>query len=331
MKENDYTIDNLIARVLTQEATPEDHRLMDEWLKLSDDNRRYFEHMRTIFNEVAKLPEEPFDTDRAWQAVRTRIDATGHETAGRGKVVALPVWWAAAAVLLLSVPGFFLLRSLMAPQETHYAIVAERTVHQETLADGTMVWMKDQTALRHSVDQRTNTHSVVLEGEAFFEISPDPRKTFVVHAGETFIRDIGTAFNVVAHPDSAAVEVSVLEGEVMFYTRTNPGVSVQAGQKGSYDRLSDTFTITQPQQNEYAYKTKTFLFNNQTLRQVVRSLNEAYDRKIRISPELGRCRLTVSFENETIEEVSAVIAETLNLTVYHEGDTIILKGEGCPQ
>jgi hypothetical protein len=44
---------------------------------------------------------------------------------------------------------------------------------------------------------------------------------------------------------------------------------------------------------------------------------------------LTSCRLTVTFEDETIDEIADVIAETLGLTVSKSANAIILKGPAC--
>src|SRR5690606_39750223 len=115
----------------------------------------------------------------------------------------------------------------------------------------------------------------------------------------TLFRSIGTSFNVKAHPDSATVVVSVIGGIVRFYTAADEGVELRAGQKGVYDRRSKTFSSDRLEQNEFAYKTRVFVFNNQTLQQVVNSLNAVYRRTIRVDRSIERCRLTVSFEDES--------------------------------
>src|SRR4029077_17656407 len=100
--------------------------------------------------------------------------------------------------------------------------------------------------------------------------------------------------------------------------------------------------------NSLSYKTKIFSFNNTDLGSVVDKLNEVYDSKIRLANEALRdCHLTVNFNDDKLDTVIDILAETLNLTVTRpnqpvgptpdhrqagagpSGQEIILDGEGC--
>ena len=69
----------------------------------------------------------------------------------------------------------------------------------------------------------------------------------------------------------------------------------------------------------------------QTLWTVIEALNEVYDKQIMISDKIGSCHITVSFNNESQEEIVAIIAETLGLTVSESEGKIMLEGRGCEQ
>ena len=79
-----------------------------------------------------------------------------------------------------------------------------------------------------------------------------------------------------------------------------------------------------------AYKTKFFSFSNSSLTEVVQTLNAVYPTRIVIDDALRDCMLTVSFNDENIDEIANVIAETLGLSVVRSAaDVINLKGAGC--
>jgi len=63
------------------------------------------------------------------------------------------------------------------------------------------------------VGGETERRAILHQGEALFDVEPDPDKPFVVEAGSGIVRVLGTRFNVYRKPDSEVV-VTVLEGEV---------------------------------------------------------------------------------------------------------------------
>ena len=82
--------------------------------------------------------------------------------------------------------------------------------------------------------------------------------------------------------------------------------------------------------NIAAYKDKIFIFDNAELGTLVNIMNDIYSIKLFLdNEELKHCRITVSFNNEKIEDIADIIAETLGLTLKKEEDKIIFAGNGC--
>jgi ferric-dicitrate binding protein FerR (iron transport regulator) len=115
----------------------------------------------------------------------------------------------------------------------------------------------------------------------------------------------------------------------MFYTDTDSGVYLSANGKGIYDKTTKTFNIEKPEENVLAYKTKFFTFNDTDLQTVMFALNSVYNKKIVFGSNIYNCHLTVAFNNEDIDEIAAVIAETLGLTITKSVNEIRLEGPGC--
>lgn len=197
------------------------------------------------------------------------------------------------------------------------------------MPDGSGVFLNKQTELVYQYDRKKKNHVVKLKGEAYFNIQHDDSKTFIVDLEGIFIRDIGTSFNVKAYPEDNTIEVVVEEGKVMFYTDTDSGIYLSAKGKGIYNKATKTFSIEQPEENVLAYKTRFFSFSDTDLQTVIIALNNVYDKKIVLGGNLRNCHLTVSFNNEDINEIATIIAETLGLTVSNSANEIRLEGPGC--
>ena len=326
--END--IDAIIASYLSGEATPEEVAFIEEW-KRDENHQKYFSQLQLIFQKAASAPANgEFNTDSAWQNVQARIERNG-----LGKTVALrpkkplyrTFWRAAAGIIVLMSVGLFAYRFFRSPVRS-VELVALQKMKADTLPDGSAVFLNRQTRIEFT-SLGKDTHTANLQGEAYFEVNHNAKASLVVEANGTFIKDIGTSFNVKAYPDSATVEVVVDEGEVMFYTEANPGVHISAKEKGLYDKKTRRFSLSRPEPNVTAYKTRFFTFNNDSLSTVVQALNAVYETQIDIGENLKACRLTVSFNDEKIDEISQIIAETLGLTVSRSGNVILLKGSGC--
>jgi len=326
--END--IDDLIGKYLAGEASPEESAFIQQWLLTGEANQKYFDQLRTIFEKASTVqPLQEFDTDAAWQRLKSKLKNDDQ------KVRSLPqpqtgfsFLKIAASIIIVFGVGFFFYK-LSSNRSADVEVVADQKTKGDTLPDGSRVFLNKKTKLEYAYDKKKKTHKVKLRGEAYFNIHHEDDKKFLVETEGIYIRDIGTTFNVTAYPESNTVEVVVVEGEVEFFTDNNPGIRLKANGKGVYDKTTKTFSIEQPENNTLAYKTKFFSFSDSDLGAVVAELNNVYEKKIVINDALKTCRLTVSFNEETIEEIAAVLAETLNLTVKEKANEIVLEGQGC--
>lgn len=327
-------IDELIGKYLAKEASPEEVAFIRSWMEENETNRKRFEQLRTIFDNAASVKNIPhFDTDAAWNKLRAKI-----KTETRDNVRTLKpdpfslIWRIAASVILVVGVGYFAMVTMRDSNAYKPLEVATKTeTLADTLPEGTTVFLNKTTQLAYSFDKKEKKHVVNLKGEAYFNISHDKNKTFIVQADEVYIKDIGTAFNVKAYPDQNTIEVAVEEGEVIIYTDSISAISILAGQKGIYNKITKSFSADKPEPNVISYKTKQFTFNDSNLGQVVSELNSIYDKRIVISSHLKNCRLTVSFQNEDIDEIALVIAETLGLSIIQSGGDIMLEGRGCEE
>ncbi len=143
------------------------------------------------------------------------------------------------------------------------------------------------------------------------------------------IQDIGTIFNVKSLPESETVEVSVQEGMVKFYSESQEGILLQAGEKGTYDKATNAFSKAEADPNVTAYKTRNFSFYEQELQQVIDQLSQIYGREIILEGNIGQCKLTVDFENEELETILSIIGETMSLDITYDSNQIRISGEGC--
>lgn len=331
MFEND--IDDLIGKVLAGEATGGERARLESWCNEHEDNRKYFEQSREIFERAAAFNVQiDFDTDRAWQKVKSQLRGSRDEFRAEVRVTSLwPVLRMAAGLALIVVAGYGAYQWLK--PATNIAIVkTDSTTAQDTLPDGTTAFLNKQSSITYAFDKETQTRKVELKGEGFFEVRHEEEKPFVIEAEETIVRDLGTAFNVKAYPGDDTVEVVVQEGMVQFYSLDNPGIDLHAGETGIYSKRTKSFTrLARADTNVFAYKTGVFAFHSTDLRSVVERINEVYDSHISLGNEkIGDCRLTASFNNEQLETIVDVIAETLALEVEKKSQKeIVLKGTGC--
>ncbi|MEO8472060.1 MAG: FecR domain-containing protein [Chryseolinea sp.] len=326
-------IDELIGKCLAGEASGEEIAFVDQWLIQSRDNQSYFDHLKTIFTQASLIKNhQQFDTDAAWERMKNSLSASDKKTVNFSPVSSSHKWWkVAAAVTLISLVGVFAYRFARPEvlKEVSFVVDAHKTAVADTLPDGSSVFLNKSTQLTYSYNKEKKEHVIKLKGEAYFDINHEETKNLVIDIDGVFIRDVGTSFNVKAYPESNTIEVVVEEGEIKFYTSADSGVTLRKHGKAVYDKTTKKFALNLPEVNALSYKTKQFNFDNSDLEAVVNQLNAVYDKEIVLDKRMEHCRLTVAFNNESIDEITAIIAETLGGTVNISSEKIIIEGNGC--
>jgi transmembrane sensor len=216
-------------------------------------------------------------------------------------------------------------------------MLAGNTATSQNLPDGSKVFMNKNAEI--SYVESKGKRVVKLKGEAFFEVVHNETQPFVIEINGIVIKDIGTAFNVKALPGSNLIEVLVESGEVQFYSAKNDELSVNGltlvkGEKAIYDKTTKLFNKVEitTTDNSMSYRSKIFHFKNTPLKEAITLLNDVYGSDIRLAEkDLGNCRLSVEFNNEDIEMLVFIIAETLDLQVERSSTSITLKGTSCPE
>jgi len=322
-------IDQLIARYLAGEASPEEAVLLDDWVEQSADNKRYFDQLRLLFNQGRGVSATPvFNVDAAWSTV-----AAGMREKPIAKVV--PLYrrgWAqlaASLLLLVGLPLWLFFGYFKSVSVTSYA--AANQIETLQLKDSSKVVLNRHSSLSYTAAFGKSKRKVTLKGEAFFTVQHRSNKPFVVEANGTLVEDIGTAFNVIAYDSTSTVEVYVESGSVRFYTPQGDGITLVAGETGIYNKRTKTFSRSgTANPNVTAYKTKRFVFVDTPLRVVVRELSSVYGVDIALKTSaIENCKITVTFDNEKLESAMEVIAETLNLNVTKLDNSYTLEGTGC--
>ncbi|HRD52945.1 MAG TPA: FecR domain-containing protein [Flavobacteriales bacterium] len=259
--------------------------------------------------------------DRAWAKVEARIAASE----GKGRVIPMrrinwQRWLAAAAVLA----GMLLAgRWILQPKTEHYAAASE---HQEVLlADGSAILLSPGATLEARMGRE---RSIKLKGEAYFAVHRDEARHFVVDAGELEVTVLGTAFTVAAFDTADLIEVRVRSGRVRVLAGADSLV-LTAGEHARYSRTRHMLERA-PASPAEVWGWRILHFDSAPLDLVVGQLERFY--KVRVSLKhsgLARCTLTAEFDDEPIEAILGVIADTFGLQLIREGNTYTLDGEGC--
>ncbi|MBK6445166.1 MAG: FecR domain-containing protein [Bacteroidetes bacterium] len=333
MKNKFENIEDLIAKFLAGEASAEEIQILEEWKSLHADNLREFNQMNMLFTESATLkPLLSVNSDKAWLAIQQAIQLE------KGRVVQLhkrsnlqTALRIAAIFIFMAMIGAVIYFMTSPLTGSEHEIATGDTIQKSMLPDGSEITLNKHSSIQYASNAYSKKRVVKLKGEAFFDVKHNETVPFIVEAGELQIQDIGTAFNVNARQNSGIIFVSVVSGEVKIITAEDKSILLSAGEAASYN--SATMELKKSEEidrNASAYKDKIFIFENAELIHVLKTLNDIYYSDLRIGDDkISSCRITVSFNNEKIEDIADVIALTLGLSLQKSNGTITFHGDAC--
>lgn len=176
-----------------------------------------------------------------------------------------------------------------------------------TLSDGTRVWLNAETELRYPVQFNGKERVVYLKGEAYFEVSKNKEKPFLVQVDDMSVKVYGTAFNVNTYNK---IETVLVTGSVSM-NQGGKEVLLKPNQKGVFDQVSGKITVEDVDVLAYvSWKNGDFIFRNESLHSIMDKLSRWYGlevlyqdaglQDVRLSGNLKRYKdvreLFVSFE-----------------------------------
>ena len=167
--------------------------------------------------------------------------------------------------------GELLYNTITTPRGGQYQIV---------LPDETKVWLNAESSLRFPTSFTGKERNVELTGEGYFEVAPDKDKPFLVTAGQTATRVLGTHFNIMAYGDENAVKTTLLQGSVKM-EQGNLYSLLQPGQQGTFDVLNATLTTKAVNTRAaIAWKDGFYYFDRTPVQSVMRQIARWYNVEI---------------------------------------------------
>jgi transmembrane sensor len=178
-------------------------------------------------------------------------------------------------------------------QEYHVMTIPRGGEFHLTLADGTQVWLNSETELRFPVYFAGGERKVYLKGEAYFDVTEDAARPFVVETSMGDIKVLGTAFNVSVY-DERTMAATLEKGSICYLKDSRKGVLIKPGEQLVCTEGSDLPVVRKVNTRLYtAWKDNLFCFEEQYLDQIMLTLARWYDFQVKFeSEELKKLELS---------------------------------------
>jgi len=322
---------DIIISKLSGNISEEDTINFNKWLEL-DDNSQLFNQLQIVWENIQnKVAHYEPDVEYYWKELSKRIqdiksDTSETETSeSNTKYIPFKRFYriAVAASILLAITftgAYYLGKNNPTNPSTVQTYSSLTGKSKVILPDGTEVWLHSNTILSYNSNFTSTTREVNMNGEAYFSVTHDTNKPFIVHSDGASVMVHGTKFNVNSYETSQNILVSLYKGSVSMKA-ANKDVMLKPGEEGHYDKQNNTLEVKKGDV-EFAksWTSDQLRFENKNLRYVCKYLSKWYSVDINIDPAIANNQsYTFTVRGESLEEIIRIMAR-INSIDYQFND-----------
>lgn len=245
------------------------------------------------------------------------------------KIISNLFKYAAVAVILISstvwATLYFSGRETKTHLNTLYVPAGQRA--QLTLQDGTQVWLNAKSTLKYPSNFSKKSRKVEVIGEAFFDVTKDTKRPFIVSTQHIDMQVLGTQFNVYSYPETGYIQTDLLEGSLMVYDEQTPEANVTLKSHEQVIVKDGKMLIGEIENPDYfRWKEGVYTFENERLLDIIEKLQLYYDVEIIVKdPEIFNVRYTGKFrQRDGIDEILRIIQKIQKFNVHKDNESNVI-------
>lgn len=182
------------------------------------------------------------------------------------------------------------------------------------LSDKTTVWLNAGSTLKfpRNLNASTDNRMVYLNGEAFFDVTKNANKPFIVKTEGIDIKVLGTQFNVSAYNQDDAITTTLVEGAVNVSQSETPETNLllSPDDQASFVKTDSSFKKRKVDTDIYtSWMHNRLVIDKMSFQQIMTKLERSHNVSImNKAPELNREIFNGEFKNENIEDILKTIS-----------------------
>ncbi len=333
-------INKIISNYLRGELSKEEELKLNKWLDKKSSNRDQLNALSNIWETPLGYPGI-VNMDDEQQKIWNRLHSeNGPALSGNGKSVSLIkiiLRYAAVIIIFLSL-GYALWNATNYSGETPVAAeIIERNnppgqksiIH---LPDGSTVWLSADSKISYSNYYNSETRKILLEGEAYFEVTKNPEIPFEVFTNDLVITALGTSFNVHAFGNNKIEKIALNTGKVKiecldtFKSNCTPSY-LKPGDLAFFSNQSGSISISDfDGLDPFGWKDGRIVFHHASFNEVIEVLSRWYNVEFEVVGCLKQeWNYSTTFENEVLENVLRSLEFTEKIGYEINGSQVEIK------
>ena len=264
---------DILYKFFEGNASFEEEAAVKQWMEESAENRLAFLKERKLFDAMLLLGNEEI-IKNGKKSFSINLSSL------RTELIKI------AAVVAITLGGSYfyyqssLEKELMAMQTI--TVPAGQRINI-TLVDGTNVWLNARTSLSYPVKFGKNNRQVVLDGEAYFDVTKDKSKPFIVQTDNYNVEVLGTQFDVNAYSETGEFETTLMSGSVKVASASDSTQKITLKPNNKVYLQDGKLHVTAVDDyNPYRWKEGLICFKNETFTSIMKDFEKYYGLTIQV-------------------------------------------------
>ena len=193
-----------------------------------------------------------------------------------------------------------------------------------TLEDGTIVHLNYNTKLKFPAHFASDSRTVYLEGEAYFKVSKENGRPFMVVTKDAVVKEYGTEFSVSTNK-SGCTEVALVEGKISVL-KGNKEYPIGVGEVAEITQMHINIAQTDLTPN-ISWNNGEFVFRNCNLEKLMEVLEQWYGLTVKIeSDDLRYMKFSGNIDKYgKVDHLLHAIGKITGLDIVKHNKEVIIK------
>lgn len=204
--------------------------------------------------------------------------------------------------------------TLKTPRGGQYRVILE---------DGTKVWLNAASSIRYPNRFATHERKIELVGEAYFEVSKNRDKPFIVVSEGHQVKVLGTEFNINTYDYQGNTQTTLIEGSVEIAHRNNK-LKLAPGQQALVKNEKITLVDKIDTKQATAWKRGEFYFDGANMEEIMHQVQKWYNVDVEYRGTIDHAFVLKINRNVNLSEILNILEMTDLVHFKFEENKIIV-------
>lgn len=210
-------------------------------------------------------------------------------------------------------------------EEYHILEIPRGAEYSLSLSDGTRIWLNAETRLKFPVHFNAEKRYVELSGEAYFEVSHDATRPFIVHMDDIDVKVLGTEFCIRKYKNKPTL-ATLVKGSVEVTDVAGKQIILKPGQQTV---TADGVTSIREVETIYytSWKDGYFIFEDTPLEEIMEELSLWYNcQYFFVNSEAAGLRISARLKKyDEIDVLLRMLSKTNEVQMEKKGNAIMIR------